>query len=277
MTITFAYSPCPNDTFMFEPIFSGKIDTRGIHFEVIHDEVEQLNLASFTRTYDVSKLSFNAFTKVIDRYQMLQSGAALGENCGPILVAKEPISADELSGKKVAIPGINTTANLMLSLALPEVGNKVEIVFSDIEQAVLTGVVDAGLIIHESRFTYADKGLVKLLDVGEYWEETTGTPIPLGGIAVARDLPEELKSAISDIIRESVAYAFAHPTSGIDYIKQHAQEMDEAVMYAHIDLYVNEYSKTLGSKGRDSIKVLIDKLVAKGLLQSPSEQLFVDQ
>lgn len=275
MTITFAYSPCPNDTFMFEPIFSGKIDTKGINFKVVHDEVEQLNLAAFDRRYDVSKLSFNAFTKVIDGYQMLQSGAALGENCGPILIAKSPIPLDQLPRKKIAIPGINTTANLMLNLAVPEAIDKVEIVFSDIEEAVLCEKVDAGLIIHESRFTYADKGLIKLLDVGEYWEETTGTPIPLGGIAVARDLPEELKRTISTIIRESVAYAFANPRSGIDYIKEHAQEMDEAVMYAHIDLYVNEYSKSLGSKGRDSINVLIDKLVAKGTLPQPTEELFI--
>jgi len=264
MNITFAYSPCPNDTFMFAPIFSGAIDTGDLSFAIVHDEVEQLNKAAFSRKYDVSKLSFNAFTKLTDHYQLLSAGAALGENCGPILVAKGPIPLEELAAKIVAIPGVNTTANLMMSLALPHVSDKVEIVFSDIEAAVLSGAVDAGLIIHESRFTYEAKGLVKLLDVGEYWEQTTNSPIPLGGIAIANDLPAEVKLQVNDILAQSVQYAFDHPKESIHYIKQHAQEMDEAVMYAHIDLYVNNYSKQLGPKGRESIKILFDKIAAAG-------------
>ncbi len=275
MDITFAYSPCPNDTFMFEPIISKRIDTRGINFHIIHDEVEQLNLAAFDRKYDVSKLSFNAFTQLTDTYQLLHSGAALGENCGPILVAKTTIDLDDLEVKQIAIPGINTTANLMMDLAFPNVKNKVEIVFSDIEQAVIDGRVDAGLIIHESRFTYHDKGLVKLLDVGEYWENETHTPIPLGGIAIARDLDTEVKQTINDIIEESVAYAFANPKSGLEYIKRHAQEMDENVMFAHIDLYVNEYSKKLGEKGRKSIMTLFEKLANLGIRNVPVSDVFV--
>ena len=260
MKVTFAYSPCPNDTFMFEPIFSGRIDTRGIDFEIVHDEVEQLNLSAFGRKYDVSKLSFSTFAKVVGQYQLLNAGAALGKNCGPILVSKKPLQLARAEEYKIAIPGVNTTANLMLSLAVPHAVNKVEILFSEIEEAVLAGTVDAGLIIHESRFTYQSKGLQKLLDVGEYWESQTQTPIPLGGIAVARDLDSKLKGDIDAVIRESVAYAFAHPKSGLTYIREHAQEMDESVMYSHIDLYVNEYSKDLGEEGKKSVATLFQKL-----------------
>ena len=260
MDITFAYSPCPNDTFMFAPIFSGAIDTGRLSITVIHDEVEQLNKAAYNRTYDVSKLSFNAFTKLTHHYQLLSAGAALGKNCGPLLVAKQAMPLTDLQNKKIAIPGINTTANLMMSLALPNVSDKVEVLFSDIEQAVLEGTVDAGLIIHESRFTYESKGLVKLLDVGEYWEDSTNSPIPLGGIAVARDLPDSVKLELNRLVAKSVQYAFQHPKESIEYIKHHAQEMDEAVMYAHIDLYVNEYSKQLGPEGRLSVQTLFEKV-----------------
>lgn len=259
---------------MFEPIFNRKIDTRGIDFEVVHDDVERLNLAAFDRTYDITKLSFNAYTKLIDRYQLLHHGCALGENCGPVLIAREPIPIDELPSKKIAIPGIHTTANLMLTLALPSIKNKIDMLFSDIEDAILSGEVDAGLIIHESRFTYEAKRLVKLLDVGEYWESETQTPIPLGGIAIARDLDHQLKQTINSILKESIDYAFRH-NDGIEYIRKHAQEMDESVMRKHIALYVNEYSKALGEKGRASIQTLIQKLVDLNRIEQPAFELFV--
>jgi len=275
MKLTFAYSPCPNDTFMFEPLISGRIDTLGLEFDIVHDEVEELNKSAFHRKYDISKLSFNAFTKVIDKYQLLSAGAALGKNCGPILIAKEQIPLTELAQMKIAIPGINTTANLMMSLALPHVQQKEVIVFSDIEKAVLTGKVDAGLIIHESRFTYQAKGLKKLLDVGEYWEDETGTPIPLGGITVANDLSESTKQKINKVVAASVAYAFEHPKSGLEYIKKHAQEMEEDVMFAHIELYVNEYSKELGIEGRASIQKLFEKMQHTGHTVKFNERIFV--
>lgn len=273
--LTFAYSPCPNDTFMFEAIYNKRIDTRGIEFEIIHDEVEQLNKAAFQNKYDISKLSFNAYTKLIKDYQLLKSGAALGENCGPVLISKENIPLSELKNKRIAIPGYNTTAYLMLSLALPHVKNTVEIVFSDIEKAILSGEVDAGLIIHETRFTYVEKGLVKLLDVGEYWEETTHSPIPLGGIALKRSLPEDVKKTVSEVLKDSVQYAFDHKGEHMDYIKCHAQEMDPSVMLKHIDLYVNEYSVYLGAAGQKSIQLLVDKLVARGDIKMPQHPLFV--
>jgi len=275
MEVTFAYSPCPNDTFMFEPIYNGRIDTKGLQFKIVHDEVEQLNLAAYEGKYDISKLSFNAFSKVTDKYQLLHSGAALGENCGPILISKEKLDIDELNDKLIAIPGINTTANLMLSLALPKVKNKIEIVFSEIEKAIVEEKVDAGLIIHESRFTYESKGLAKILDVGEYWEDMTKTPIPLGGIAVARDMSQDLKIRINTVIKDSVAYAFANPKSGIEYIKSHAQEMEESVMYSHIGLYVNAYSKNLGKTGISSINTLIEKLIDQKIIKAPVYPLFV--
>ena len=260
---------------MFEPIISGRIDTMGIQFEIVHDEVEQLNKAAFDRKYDISKLSFNAFTKVTDEYQLLSAGAALGKNCGPILIAKNPIPLAELADKTIAIPGVNTTANLMMSLALPHANQKEIIVFSDIEEAVLSGKVDAGLIIHESRFTYKAKGLKKLLDVGEYWEEETKTPIPLGGITIAKDLNDDIKQKVNSIVAASVAYAFEYPKSGIAYIKEHAQEMDENVMFAHINLYVNEYSKDLGKEGRSSIRRLFEKMQHMGHIVNFNESIFV--
>lgn len=274
MKLKFAYSPCPNDTFMFEPIYSKRIDTLGLDFEIIHDEVEQLNNSAFHRKYDISKLSFNAFAEVSEKYQLLSSGSALGEGCGPILVAKRPIALGDLKDYKIAIPGVNTTANLMMSLALPEVKNKVEIVFSEIESAISEGRVDAGLLIHESRFTYQSNGLQKLLDVGQFWEDETNSPIPLGGIAIARDLPAEIKQKVNKVISDSVHYAFQNPRSGLDYISKYAQEMEEAVMYSHIELYVNEYSKNLGYRGRQSIKTLFEK---KGIKPFKGfEALFID-
>lgn len=276
MKLSFAFSPCPNDTFMFEPIVSERIDLHGLEFEISLDEVEVLNTEAFKGRHDITKLSFNAFTKLTDQYQLLTAGSALGRGCGPILVSKDPITVDSLSNKKIAIPGINTTANMLMNIALPHVQNKEVIVFHDIEQAIIDGRVDAGLLIHESRFTYQDHGLSLIMDMGEYWEKETGLPIPLGGIAVRRDLPEEIKRTINRIITNSVSYSFEHPKSGIAYIRCHAQEMDEEVMYNHINLYVNEFSNSLGTSGKSSIRYLFEYLVDQGKLHAIPDDIFVE-
>lgn len=275
MNLTFAFSPCPNDTFMFEPIVNNRIDTMGIEFEIVLDEVEQLNLAAQESKYDISKLSFNAFTKLTNYYQLLHSGSALGRNCGPLIISMEDHVPSDLKEITIAIPGEHTTANLLLDIAVPNVKEKKVIVFSEIEEAVHQGKVDAGLIIHESRFTYAQKGLKKIIDLGEYWESEYGLPIPLGGIAIKKDLPEDIKSKVNKVLFDSIQYAFKHPDSGKDYIKCHAQEMDEEVMYQHINLYVNEYSQDLGKEGKASIDFLFEKLLAMGRIEHLPERYLV--
>lgn len=257
MKLTFAYSPCPNDTFMFEPIISGRIDTEGLRFEVSLADVEELNRSAFDERYDITKLSFNAFTSLTDRYQLLNSGSALGRNCGPLLISRSDMSDTEVSNARIAIPGKNTTANFLLSYAYPTIREKKELLFSDIEAAILDGSVDAGVIIHENRFTFQDRGLVKIRDLGEHWEATTGYPIPLGGIVTRRRFTEDLKKKIDRVIARSVAYALAHPESGTEYITCHAQEMEPSVMQSHINLYVNEYSANIGTEGRASVEHLL--------------------
>lgn len=274
MKLSFAFSPCPNDTFMFEPIIQKRIDLEGIDFEIIMQDVEQLNKAAFAQRYDISKLSFNAFTQLTDTYQLLSSGSALGRNCGPLLISKDIISPKDVSNTSIAIPGKNTTAYLLLQFAFPALTDVREMLFSDIEAAVTSDECAAGVIIHENRFTYADRGLHKIMDLGEYWETQTGSPIPLGGIAVSKNLDPVTKAKVQRIIHRSVQYAFDHPTSGLAFIKSHAQEMDEAVMFAHIDLYVNEFSKNLGDEGKKAVHTLF-KIVRPALTAEQIDTYFL--
>ncbi len=278
--ITIAYSPCPNDCFIFDALIHKRIDTRGYNFIPVLADVESLNQAAFRGEYDVTKLSYHAFAYCCDEYIMLASGSALGNNCGPLLISKRDISHDEVrSGRlKIAIPGKFTTANFLFSIAFPEAKDKRELVFSQIENAVLDGTVDAGLIIHENRFTYEKKGLRKIIDLGEFWESTTQQPIPLGGIAIKRN--REDAAVISDLIAESVRYAFAHPEDSMLYVREHAAEMDAEVMKQHINLYVNQYSVDLGETGRNAVHKLfslgqslnIIPQCSKSLIVSPSMQ-----
>lgn len=259
MKLSIGFSPCPNDTFIFDALINGKIDTSGLLFEPTLADVEQLNQMAKNELLDVTKLSFYAYSKLADKYQLLHSGSALGQGCGPILISKPELDK-ELKNCTVAIPGENTTANLLLSLALPEINFKKEVLFSDIEDYVLEEKVDCGLIIHENRFTYESKGLKKIIDLGEFWEKTTGKLIPLGGIAIRRSLDQHLKEKVNQLIENSVQYAFDHPESSMDYIKLHAQEMEEKVIQSHISLYVNEYSKRLGPVGQESILYLLESI-----------------
>ena len=261
MKLTLGFSPCPNDTFIFDAIVHQKIDTEGLEFEVIFADVEQLNKWAFDGKLDVTKLSYNAFTHCFEKYVLLDSGSALGRNCGPILLKKSETILTSRS--KIAIPGKYTTANMLLSISNPEYTNKVETLFSEIENDVLSGKVDSGLIIHENRFTYQDKGLEKVKDLGEFWEEKTGLPIPLGGIVVNRDLPLEVQKKFARVLRKSVEFAIANRESSSEFVKCHAQEMETEVIDAHINLYVNEFSVSLGEEGRRSVEKVFEGIETK--------------
>ena len=273
--ISLGFSSCPNDTFIFDAMIHGKVDTEGLEFDLFIGDVEELNRKAFSNELAITKISYNAYTRLTDNYILLDSGSALGENCGPLIIANKEFRIDELHLKKIAIPGINTTANLLLSVAFPEIKNKVEMVFSDIEKSVIDGSVDAGLIIHESRFTYEEKGLKKIIDLGEYWEELTNTPTPLGGIIAQRSLGNKMLQKINRVLRRSVQFAFDNPKSGFEFIRQHSQEMSEEVMYKHIGLYVNNYTLDLGKAGKKSVETLFNKAKQLGLIDSIEKDLFL--
>lgn len=260
--LSIGFSPCPNDCFIFDAMVHHKIDTEGLEFEVVMEDVETLNTKAFKEELDITKLSFHAYLYLQKPYILLRSGSALGFNCGPLLVTRKDVRSDLLTQDfdlRIAIPGKYTTANFLLSLAFPGVKNKVEMVFSDIEQAVIDGTVDAGLIIHESRFTYEAKGLKKIMDLGEFWESLIHAPIPLGGIVARRKFDAPLLQKINRCIKKSVEYAFANQADVMPYVRQHAQEMDETVMKKHIDLYVNDFSVDLGKKGSEAVEILFSK------------------
>jgi 1,4-dihydroxy-6-naphthoate synthase len=263
MNLTLGFSTCPNDTFIFDAMVNGRIDTEGMHFNLHLADVEELNKLAFSASIDVTKVSYHAFAYLSEAYQLLTSGSALGFGNGPLLISKHKIYPDELKDLKIAIPGKYTTANLLLSLAYPHLNQKKEYLFSDIEEVILTGEADAGLIIHENRFTYQAKGLKKIVDLGEWWEQQQGLPIPLGGIIIKRNLPKEIRLKVDRVLRRSVEYALANPNDSLPFVRQHAQSMDEEVMRNHIQLYVNDFSVDLGTKGREAITALYEKSVEK--------------
>ena len=267
MTLTLGFSPCPNDCFMFDAIVHRRIDLEGFDFTPMMEDVESLNRRAFAGDVDVTKLSYHALAYCVADYALLDAGSALGRGCGPLLISARAMSTADVvkPGVRVAIPGKYTTANLLLSLAFPEVRDKTELVFSDIESALVEGSFDAGVIIHENRFTYEVRGLQKIVDLGEFWERTTGAPIPLGGIAIRRALPIEIQQAVNRLMRRSVEYAFAHPEASRAFVRAHAQEMSEDVMRQHIALYVNQYSVDLGPDGRRAVEVLFERAAAAGI------------
>lgn len=257
MKLTLGFSPCPNDTFIFDALVHHKIDTEGLEFDVVFADVEQLNVWALEGKLDITKLSFNAFTHCVHDYALLDSGSALGRNCGPLLIKKPTTTLT--SESKIAIPGKYTTANMLLSIAYPEYQNKVQMLFSEIENDVINGSVDVGLIIHENRFTYQEKGLEKVRDLGEFWEKETGLPIPLGGIVINRNLPFEIQKKFERVLRKSVEYAFENRESPSEFVIVHAQEMETEVIDAHINLYVNEFSISLGEVGRRAVEKVFEK------------------
>lgn len=273
--ITLGFSPCPNDTFIFDAMVHHKIDTEGLTFEVVLGDVEELNSKAFKNELDITKLSYHAMVYCLNKYQLLNSGSALGSGVGPLLIANKQLTDFELNNSKIAIPGKYTTANFLLSLAYPNAKIKVEVLFSDIEKMILNGEVDAGLIIHENRFTYESKGLKKLIDLGEFWEKTSGSLIPLGGIVVKREFDLELKCKIDRILRRSIEFASNNPSESKEYVQKHAQEMDEGVTQKHIGLYVNEYSLDLGKKGRAAVETLFKTAIEKGIVENIKEPIFI--
>ncbi|WP_199118596.1 menaquinone biosynthesis family protein [Pedobacter sp. ASV28] len=285
MELTLGFSPCPNDTFIFDALIHGKIDTEGLSFNVFFDDVETLNNKALKGELDITKLSFHALAYVAEQYALLDAGSALGFGVGPLLICTKENAEQinqilrlksEASNLKVGIPGKYTTANFLLGVAYPQLTNKEELIFSEIEDALLNGEIDLGLIIHENRFTYEDKGLQKVIDLGSYWEEFSGCAIPLGGIVVNRKLPLEVQKKINRLVKKSVEYAFAHPKSGIDFIREHAQAMDEAVMYKHIALYVNQYSIDLGIDGRKAIDTLFNIATKNKVIPPIGKSLYVN-
>ena len=282
MKLTLGFSPCPNDTFIFDALIHHKIDTDGLTFEVSYDDVETLNQKAMKGQLDITKLSFHAFAYAASQYALLDAGSALGFGVGPLLISHK-FNAETLAERlktdpeslRVGIPGKYTTANFLLGIAYPELQNKQELVFSEIENALLEDQIDLGLIIHENRFTYQDKGLIKIVDLGDYWEKLTGCAIPLGGIVINRNLDRDVQLKVNRLIRESVEYAFAHPKSGIDFIREHAQAMDEAVMYKHIELYVNKYSINLGVEGRKAVDTLFTLAQERNIIPPIQHHLYV--
>lgn len=275
MKLTLGYSPCPNDCFIFDALLHKKIDTEGLDFDVQHEDVETLNRKAVKGELDITKLSFHAYAYVVDHYILLRAGSALGFNCGPLLIENGKWNTGNVEHMKVAIPGKMTTANFLLSLAFPQLKNKIEYVFSDIEDAVLRGEVDAGLIIHENRFTYEQKGLKKVMDLGEYWDSLIHAPIPLGGIVIKRNLDSGLQQKVNRLIRKSVEFAFANPGSSMPYVREHAQAMSEEVMKKHIALYVNDFSVDLGEIGENAVHLMYNKAKELGVFDLSEKKLII--
>jgi len=276
MKLTLAYSPCPNDTFIFDALAHQKIDTEGLTFEIIHDDVESLNRNALEGNYDITKLSYHAYAYVSANYQLLTAGSALGRGCGPLMISKDDIPRSKIEFCLIGIPGKLTTANFLLSMAFPEAATKKEMVFNTIEDGLLNEVIDIGLIIHENRFTYLHKGLKKIIDLGEWWEQKYQLPIPLGGIVTRRDFDQDVKSKINRVLKRSVEYALANPAQTMEYVRAHAQEMEEAVMQQHIQLYVNDFSVDLGEEGKAAIEALYAVAGDKKIIPNMYYPIFVE-
>jgi 1,4-dihydroxy-6-naphthoate synthase len=274
--LTLGYSPCPNDTFIFYALVHGKVDTGDLRFREMLEDVETLNRMAGSSALDITKISFHAFGHLRDTYCLLRSGAALGKGCGPLIVSKKYQQMKDLKGRKIAIPGSLTTAFLLLQLLDPSLKESVIVMpFHRIIEAVRKDEVDAGLIIHESRFTYQKAGLRQVLDLGEWWERTTGLPIPLGGIIAKRELGDELIKKIESGIRKSLDYAFAHNAEPKAYIKKHSQEVEDSVIEQHIGLYVNDYSLDIGDDGLRAVEGLFRMSEEKGIIKKSSRPLCV--
>ena len=267
MKLTLGISPCPNDTFMFDALIHNKIDTLGLDFDVIFKDIQELNTSAMQSKLDVTKASFYAFTHCVESYILLDSGSALGTNCGPLFIKKP--SKNISSESKIAIPGRYTTANMLFDIVYPDYNNKTEIIFSEIERSIQNEKVDAGVIIHENRFTYLDNGLEKVRDLGEFWFQQTGLPLPLGGIIIKRKIPREIQRKVQDVLKESIKYAFKNPQSSREFVRCYAQEMKQEVIDSHIKLYVNDFSISLSKKGREAVNYIFD------VLDKSTEDIFV--
>jgi 1,4-dihydroxy-6-naphthoate synthase len=258
--ISLAFSPCPNDTFIFYAMTHGKVDTEDISFGYHMADVETLNHLALRGEAEMIKVSYHAWLYLINNYALLDAGSALGFGNGPLLISKKEYKPEDVPGLTIAIPGQYTTAHLLLRFAFPDAGKKRITVFSEIEEALLKGVADAGVIIHENRFTYASKGLRKITDLGEYWEKQTGAPIPLGGIVAKKSLGYETINKLNRTMKRSVIWAMEHPDETMDFVRENAREMDEEVMRKHIGLYVTEFTIDLGEKGKEAVRKLSEMI-----------------
>ena len=280
MKLSLGISPCPNDTYIFDAMIHGKIDTEGLAFTTRLEDVETLNYLAIEGSLDITKVSYGVVFQLINEYRILEAGSALGKGVGPLFVSKKIGHEKEIDPSKisVALPGINTTAHLLFSLAYPEIKNKTFVPFHVIEDMVINGEVDAGVIIHENRFTYQQKGLNKLSDLGDVWEKRTGAPIPLGGILIRRSFDPELATKINRVIKRSLAFANENADALPPFVTENAQEMSEEVMCSHINLYVNEFSLSLGEEGRSSVMELIKASASLNQKELPEGlSIFLDE
>ncbi len=273
--LALGYSPCPNDTFIFYGLTHGKLPEQPFAVRERLEDVETLNRLALSGTLELTKISYHALGHLRDRYILLRSGGALGRGCGPLVVATQPTDMVALRGQTIAIPGELTTANLLLQLYAEGYEKLLILPFDQIMPALRKGEAQAGVIIHESRFTYQSEGFHEILDLGAWWETETGLPIPLGGILARRDLGTELINTVDSAIRSSLDYAWAHPEESRNYIRQHAQEMDDAVTDSHINLYVNEFSRDLGDEGIRAVETLFAKAEERGIIPACDSNLFV--
>lgn len=274
MKLSLGFSTCPNDTFMFEALVNKRIQAKGQEFEIHLADVEELNKRALKAELDITKISIAAYPHFASSYQLLTAGAAIGTGNGPVLVSKKKIYPDELENLLVAIPGIHTTARLLMSVIYPKAKDLREYLFSDIEDAVLSDATDAGVIIHENRFTYQDKGLRKIADLGEEWEKLTHLPLPLGGIAIKRSLSSTVKAEFNKLLMESISFALEKPLISLPFVKKYAQNLQEAIIFQHIKLFVNEYSVQMGEEGKESIESLFRRGFDVGSLPSINEAIF---
>lgn len=258
MELSLAFSPCPNDTYIFHAMINSLVDTEGLTFNVKMADVEELNKLAQSGKIDICKLSYNAFFSLVDKYCMLRSGSALGYNNGPLFVKKAGKKIEN-SNPQIAIPGVNTSAALLLKTAYPNYTNLTPMLFSNIEQAILSGDVEAGVLIHEGRFTYQNKGLELICDLGEFWQENFKHPIPLGGIAVNRTLPLDVQHKVGRVLKRSIIYANEHPAESANFIKENAQEIETDVQKKHIALFVNNFTLELGKEGEDAVQFMYSK------------------
>ena len=267
-TLRIGLSPCPNDTFIFHALLEGIVELEGYRLEPVFEDVETLNTLARDGTLEITKISFHAYGHLRDSYQLLDAGSALGRGCGPLVVTQQESEELELSRARVAIPGMLTSANLLLRLFAPGLPPEslVELPFDQIMEAVRTGEVDAGLIIHESRFTYREYGLHQLVDLGNWWEEVHSHPIPIGGIIARRDLGRETIELFDKALGDSVRHARSTPGDSREFVRHHAQEMEDSVTAAHIDLYVNDFTVTLGKEGKAAVSHLLRVAEEKGII-----------
>ena len=274
-TLSLGYSPCPNDTYIFYALAHNKVTIPGYKIEERLEDVETLNQLALKGLLDLTKASYHALGHLRDRYVLLRSGGALGRGCGPLVIAPKASDMQDLRGKRIAIPGKLTTANLLLQLYGEGYDNLLTVPFDQIMPTLQRGEADAGVIIHESRFTYQEAGFQEIVDLGAWWEEDSGLPIPLGGILARRDLGPETIQAVDQAIRASLEFARQNPQLPRNYIKKHAQELSDTVVDAHIELYVNDFSLNLGEQGVAAVEVLMTRAEERGLISKSAEPLFL--